>query len=94
MYDRERIFEREDWSCVRCERFVLTKGLHPQIAHRIPNTKSMRRRYGDEVIDHELNVALVCCLDCNNAIQLTNKPREAEELAERIKEDLQCNRNT
>lgn len=88
MYDREAVFERDDWVCVHCERFARLPGCQPQLAHRIPNTKAMRSRYGDEVIDHELNVAVTCSLECNNAIQLTNKPREADELAERIRSEI------
>lgn len=88
MYDREEIFERDDWICVYCECFVRLPGRQPQIAHRIPNTKTMRSRYGDEVVSHPMNVAVTCSLECNNAIQLTNKPSEADELAEQIRREL------
>ena len=61
----------------------------PQYAHRIADTKANRRRYGGEVIDHPLNMTLVCSNKCNDACNIGGKPVQAQELAEKIKKELQ-----
>lgn len=47
------------------------KGLQPQGAHRIGNTKSNRAKYGDLVIDHRYNIGIVCSLRCNAALDIS-----------------------
>lgn len=37
-----------------------------QGAHRIANTKANRKKWGDWIIDHPLNIAIVCSLTCNH----------------------------
>lgn len=41
-----------------------------QGAHRIANTKANRKKYGDFVIDHPLNIAIVCSLACNQSANI------------------------
>lgn len=36
-----------------------------QGAHRIANTQANRKKWGDFIIDHPLNIAIVCSLKCN-----------------------------
>lgn len=55
-----------------------------QGAHRIANTKANRQKYGDLVIDHWMNIAIVCSLKCNDACNIGNKPRDAMSLAWKI----------
>lgn len=52
-----------------------------QAAHRIANTQANRRKWGAFVIDHPLNVAMVCSLKCNDACNIGYRPYEALRLA-------------
>lgn len=83
------IFDRDDWTCQVCGRYIAS-GLQPQLAHLIPNTQMMIKRYGREIIDHPLNVVLVCSLECNNAVQLTNNPVACGKLWDHIKRSIEC----
>ncbi|MHC1623303.1 MAG: hypothetical protein ACXQTR_01780 [Candidatus Methanospirareceae archaeon] len=60
-----------------------------QLAHRIPKTKGYIKRYGSEVIHHDLNIAVVCSLRCNSAVLLdpSTHPIEAQDLVQRIRHD-------
>lgn len=55
-----------------------------QGAHRIANTKSNRAKFGSLVIDHPLNIAIVCSLKCNDACNIGYNPRKSLELAQKI----------
>jgi len=59
-----------------------------ECAHRIANTKSNRRRWGPEVIDHPLNLACTHSRRCNDAQNIGFKPDLCRELAERIRLEL------
>ena len=59
-----------------------------QLAHRIPQTKRNKYRYGEAVIHHELNLVPVCCLECNDAQGISNHPIEQAHLLAHIYEDL------
>ena len=55
-----------------------------QGAHRIANTKTNRVKYGSFVIDHPLNIAIVCSLKCNDACNIGNNPGKSMELVKKI----------
>ena len=63
-----------------------------ELAHRIPDTKGNRRKYGSEILDHPDNLALVDARRgkaCNDAILLgAARPVEREALAASIREKL------
>lgn len=52
-----------------------------QAAHRIANTQANRKKWGSLIIDHPLNVAMVCSLKCNDACNIGYRPNEALRLA-------------
>lgn len=52
-----------------------------QGAHRIANTQANRRKWGAFIIDHPLNVAMVCSLKCNDACNIGYRPYECLRLA-------------
>lgn len=52
-----------------------------QGAHRIANTQANRKKWGSLIIDHPLNVAMVCSLKCNDACNIGYKPYECLRLA-------------
>lgn len=76
---KEYIYERDEGMCANCGRQVKYPG---QIAHLIP--QGYARIYGDKVVQHTLNMRLVCGLKCNNALQLTNQPVAIAALAQEI----------
>lgn len=41
-----------------------------QGAHRIANTKPNRAKWGNWIIDHPENIAIVCSLNCNHACNI------------------------
>ncbi len=57
-----------------------------QGAHRIANTKANRAKYGSFVIDHPLNIAIVCSLACNQSCNIGNNPGESLRLIKHIVE--------
>jgi len=58
-----------------------------QLAHRIPQTKTMLRLYGPEVIHHDLNLAAVCGLKHNAAVSIKNRPVRIVALVQQIQRD-------
>ena len=57
-----------DGRCAICGKPLNTA--NAQAAHRIANTQANRRKWGALVIDHPLNVAMVCSLKCNDACNI------------------------
>lgn len=55
-----------------------------QGAHRIANTKANRAKFGDLVMDHQLNIAIVCSLKCNDSCNIGYNPGACIELARNI----------
>lgn len=57
-----------------------------QGAHRIANTEPNRNKWGSWVIDHPLNIAMVCSLNCNQVCNIGNNPEKCLRLVKRIVE--------
>lgn len=57
-----------------------------QLAHRIPQTKAMLKKYGKAIIHHRKNLVPVCGLTCNSAVNIQHKPIEIEKLVNEIEE--------
>lgn len=55
-----------------------------QGAHRIANTKANRIKWGSWIIDHPLNIAIVCSLKCNHACNIGNNTGKCLDLIEKI----------
>ena len=87
---RQHVFRRDRWICRTCFESVHRHGT-PQIAHKIADTKSNRKMYGDAVVDHPDNLAATCCLACNSAQNIGFKTVQAAELAAAIKEKICAN---
>jgi hypothetical protein len=76
-----------------CE--VCGKSLHgeiPQLAHRIHSYKgkAKRKQYflPSEIINHPMNLALVCSLRCNSSVLIDNKPEQKKDLLKKIRSIL------
>lgn len=68
--------------CEVCGRVLTTSTW--QGAHRIANTKPNRSHWGSWVIDHPLNIAIVCSLACNQVCNIGNDQGKCLELVGRI----------
>lgn len=55
-----------------------------QGAHRIANTKANREKWGNWIIDHPENIAIVCSLKCNHVCNIGYNPGECLKLVNRI----------
>ena len=55
-----------------------------QGAHRIANTKPNRAKWGKFVIDHPLNIAIVCSLKCNQVCNIGYDEGKCLRLVQRI----------
>ena len=55
-----------------------------QGAHRIANTKPNRAKWGDFIIDHPENIAIVCSLECNHVCNIGYNPGECLRLIQKI----------
>ena len=55
-----------------------------QMAHRIGNTIQNRKKFGDFVVDHPLNVGMTCSLSCNAELDISKNPGECMKLCHRI----------
>lgn len=74
---KDYIYHRDGGTCRNCGRDVRYPG---QLAHLIPQSQANIEKYGEEVIHHEENMKLVCSLQCNNALQITNRPEAISNL--------------
>ena len=62
----------------------------PQLAHRMEKSKMNVKKYGPEIIDHALNLSLVCSNHCNQSV-LIGKAKTAliEEHVCKIKQAIE-----
>jgi len=63
------------WLCAICGKPAT------QRAHRIANNTYNKKKY-KKLIDHNINIALACSLECNHALSINNKPLMCEKLTE------------
>lgn len=84
---REQIFRDNYYLCEVCGKPINQYG-QAQLAHRISQGSMNVRKYGKSVIHHRLNLAAVCCLKCNDAVNIGYRTAEAEELADKIRDEL------
>lgn len=77
--------QEQEGKCAVCKKPLLMD-LFPQLAHRIG--QGYISVYGEKIIHHPLNLALVCSLECNGKVNLHNRPEEKKALLEEILSDL------
>lgn len=81
--ERIRIYVRDHGICQACGEPVDINIF--QVAHKIANTLSNRKRFGDEVIDHPLNKATTHPGRCNDKMNCGFRPDECAEIVEAIR---------
>jgi hypothetical protein len=101
MFDKQKIFERDNYTCQRCG---CTDHSKLSIAHRIKQgegtlnyiKKTLTRRnifFADKVIiekiiNSPLNVVTACQQGCNDFYNIFNKPVERDKLLDDILKDI------
>jgi hypothetical protein len=78
MTDKQRLqydirYILDNWQCQNCGKPAM------QIAHRIANTKTNRKVFGNK-IDNNVNLVSVCSLECNDSYNIGNNPGKCEKL--------------
>lgn len=86
---REQLFKECGYVCQNpeCGKSIYHNG-SPMLAHKIAQTLGNIKKYGKCVIHHPKNLAPVCCLKCNDAMNIGYNTGEAEKLADEIRDDL------
>lgn len=80
LYDK--LCDRDNNECQWCG--IKIPKRQGQFAHRIGQGKLNRKIYGDDIIDHPVNKKLVCDLNCNKKVDITNNPLEVREVLKEI----------
>jgi len=76
---RQEIFKKYDYLCSFCGKPVNIYGTS-QLAHGIAKSKVNIKKYGEKVINHELNLFPVCSLYCNSRKNIGMNPEKTKEL--------------
>ena len=63
---RQEAIGRSSGICPVCKKPLI----NPQYAHKIAQKDLWRNKYGSWVIDHTANGEMVCCLSCNQTIDV------------------------
>ena len=82
--ERLAIYSRDGGRCQSCGEMVDINAF--QVAHKICNSKAMRHKYGDCIIDHRLNKATTHAGRCNDRQNIGNNPGKCAELVRQIEE--------
>ena len=83
------LYNKQGGRCASCNK-ILVASDKMELAHKIPAYKFNYSEYGDDVIDHVLNLAATHPGKCNDKqnLSLAAHPIEGKELIERIKQDI------
>ena len=85
---RLEIFQRDHWTCQHCGKH-LNHYNSPQLAHRIPQSKTNIKKYGKSVIHHPDNIKSACCLGCNASLSIGSNNIQAFNLVRSIEKKLE-----
>ena len=80
--ERLEIYARDRGICQACGKFVDINSF--EVAHKIANTVSNRKRFGNNVIDHPLNEATTHPGRCNDLTNCGFKPDKCREIVDAI----------
>lgn len=85
---RMRVFARDGYHCVVCGCRLTDDGKIPQLGHCIPQSKMYIKKYGKEIIHHDLNMKSTCGLEHNAAVSINGKDKLIADLVKEIKKAL------
>ena len=80
-----RLYYLAEGKCEVCGKSV--RVTESQLAHRIGQTKRNLKKYGKEIIHSPANLALVCGLKCNSAVDISFRPEEIKKLLKEIEDE-------
>ena len=86
---RVEIFQKYGWICQNCG--IDVREHTPQLAHLINQSKMNIKKYGAEVIHHEMNMQPTCSNKCNAKLSLYGKYKSIDDLVKKIKLSLNEN---
>lgn len=92
-YKQQRIIDN-NYCCEVCGKRFGQSQL--QLAHRIPKHKNYIKRFGNEVINHELNLVLTCNSHngrCNDSVMISPDTIRGQQHIDIIKEVISESRN-
>lgn len=84
--ERIFIYERDGGMCRYCHKPVSFQEF--ECAHIIADAKWARKKYGSCVIDHPMNKACTHPGRCNDGMLITFKTAQANQLADKIRDEL------
>ena len=89
---RIRLHRKQHGQCAHCRRIHRTP-VSMELAHRIAESKANIRKWGFDVVDHDMNKGMTCResvrgVRCNDALLLDGKPAIAAALVREIRERL------
>lgn len=80
---REDALARNAYHCHVCNESIY-KYNTPMYAHKIADTTTNRSIWGSWIIDHTLNGEYVCCLKCNDKMNIGNNKGKCLDLVQDI----------
>ena len=83
------LYNKQGGRCASCGK-ILTADDKMELAHKIPAYKFNYSEYGEDVIDHVLNLALTHSGDCNDKqnLSLASHPIVGRALIKSIEQDI------
>ena len=87
------LFNKQGGRCASCGK-ILTADDKMELAHKIPAYKFNYSEYGEDVIDHVLNLGLTHSGKCNDNqnLSLAAHPMEGKALIKEIRKDIENDR--
>jgi hypothetical protein len=85
---RLRIFNRDNWKCTQCGLRLSHERAVAQLAHVLPQKKMYIKKYGNDIIHHDLNMLSVCGLKCNSKVDINGKDALIEKHVQKIREAI------
>lgn len=82
------VYNRDHGECRECDRPL--SWFDGELAHKIPQSDAMLRKYGKKIIHHQMNMDLVCrgSSTCNDARSISAHYEQERELVAAIRADL------
>ena len=83
------LYNKQGGRCASCNKILLASD-KMELAHKIPAYKFNYSEYGEEVIDHVLNLGLTHDGKCNDKqnLSLAAHPMEGKALIKKIEEEI------
>ena len=78
-------YYKQNGLCFYCKKPLNNSG---QLAHRVIKSKANLKKYGEEIINHEMNLRLTCPA-CNSRAIIEHKTERKKKLIEKIQNEIE-----